>query len=181
MKHIGKIVVGIVILLIGLIYLTFNKMIKKSSQEAETETVSPIRHNIDFSTLVSDEVLKNIDKSKVDSSLSIVQNARYKVNDEFVFEYTGQYKKDKNGGQIPHGLVYATNIGLDPSTNKSYNTIIEGQFENGLPNGYCIMTTAKSEIFKGLFSNGQPNGKGLYYSSKDAKPIQVNCNNGDCH
>jgi antitoxin component YwqK of YwqJK toxin-antitoxin module len=121
----------------------------------------------------------NIDEKSIDFSLEIVEKQRYEHSSAFDFEYTGQCIK---AGSIikPDGLVSAINLGINPKNGKAFQTKIEGFFQDGLPNGYCIVYFPEGQIYKGMMKDGEMNGNGIYYETIDSKPIKLECKNGNC-
>jgi hypothetical protein len=177
----GYILLILSVVFIGLIYLYFTSSISNSKEVKNTaaNSLPAVKRALTFSDYLTQDLLVNIDEKYIDFDLEIVEKQRYEHSSAFVFEYTGQCIKE--GSNIkPNGLVSATNIGINPKNGKAFQTKIEGVFQNGLPNGYCIVYYPEGPIYKGMMKDGEMNENGKYYETKDSKPINLECKNGNC-
>ena len=64
-----------------------------------------------------------------------------------------------NGRQFIHGKVFDLNN----------NLIYDGEYKNGIKNGYGIYYYSNGERYEGIFSEGIREGKGIFYWKDGSK------------
>lgn len=169
-----------VLLVLGSIII-MDKLKSKETIEQEISPVSESETAEDYLKRIMDtEVLSKFKRSHILENDLVMDEIIYKHNQRFDFIYSGQVVRTKKGQPIPDGIGKAFNQGIDPKTKIPYNSWIQGEFKNGLPNGYCKLTQEDGVIFKGNFKNGLPNGNGFYYKNEEESPLSVRCVDGTC-
>lgn len=176
------IIISISIFAIIVSFIFYTKEIKKSPSIAP----APVIQKTKDSASIEDFLERHIDKdilshynsrlNEFEDGRDKVENISYRHNSQF--DYTNYYGLSTNS--IPNGLGKATNRGINPKNNVPYNSVIQGEFVNGLLNGYGKLDQFDGSTYIGYFNEGLPHGEGTYYENKNSAPITVTCENGKC-
>jgi serine/threonine protein kinase len=174
------ILISIFVIIVSFIFYT--KEIKKSSSIAPAPVIQKTKDSIPIKDFlerhIDTDILAHYNNrlNEFEDGRDQVENILYKYNEQF--DYTNYYGLSTNS--IPNGLGKATNRGINPKNNVPYNSIIQGEFVDGLLNGYGKLEQFDGSEYTGFFKDGLPYGEGTYYENKNSAPITVTCENGKC-
>jgi hypothetical protein len=163
-------------------FIFYSNEIKKSSSIAPAPVIQKTKDSIPIKDFlerhIDTDILAHYNNklNEFEEGRDKVENISYRHNSQF--DYTNYYGLSTNS--IPNGLGKATNRGINPKNNVPYNSVIQGEFVNGLLNGYGKLEQFDGSEYTGFFKDGLPHGEGTYYENKNSTPITVTCENGKC-